>query len=251
MSLDTQMRFAAAVSDADGFLPEGVVAWSGPRPERRFGVYRNNVAMALTGALAARFPITEQIVGKDFFAAMALEFVRRHPPRSPLLLAYGDDFAGFVAQFEPVQELTYLPDVIRLEAARSKAYHAEDMAPLDSAVLAAVVPERLADLCFQPHPSLSILRFAHPAVTIWAMNAGEIELAPIENWSGEDAIVVRPQMIVNIHRLTPGGATFLAALADGEMLAVAVSAAANDAPDFDLSANLAGALQAGAFTAIR
>jgi len=251
MSLNTQTRFAEAVSDTDRAVPEGLIAWNGQQPERRFGVYRNNVAMALTGALAARFPVAEQIVGKAFFAAMAFEFVRRHPPRSPLLLAYGDDFSAFAAEFEPARELSYLPDVIRLEAARGKAYHAEDGVPLDSAELAAAAPDRLAELIFEPHPSLSVLRFSHPAITIWAMNAGEIDLAPIEDWSGEDAIVVRPQMIVNIHRLPPGGATFVLALAEGQTLAAAISAATDDASGFDLSANLAGALKAGAFTAIR
>lgn len=251
MTLDTQARFAVAVRDAEGAVPEGLTAWNGRQPERRFGVYRNNVAMALTGALAARFAVAETIVGKPFFGAMAMEFIRSHPPRSPLLLAYGDDFAEFVETFEAAGGLPYLPDVIRLEAARGKAYHASDRAPLDGTELAAVAPERLADIVFEPHPSLSILRSDHPAVTIWGMNAGEIALAPIEDWSGEDAIVVRPQMIVNTHRLPPGGATFLMALAGGSPLGIALEAAASDCADFDLSGNLAGALQAGAFTAIR
>jgi hypothetical protein len=58
-------------------------------------------------------------------------------------------------------------------------------------------------------------------------------------------------MIVEVRRLPPGGAAFLAALADGRNLATAVETATRDAADFDLSVNLAGALQAGAFTAIR
>ncbi len=250
MSLDTQAQFANALSNPPHEMPDGLTAWNRQHPARRFGVYRNNVAMALTGALAARFPVTVEIVGEAFFTAMALEFVRSHPPLSPLLLAYGDDFAAFVAEFEPARELTYLADVIRLEAARSKAYHAGDSLPLDSAELAAVEPEQLSEVILQPHPSLSVLRFNTPAVTIWAMNAGELPLAQIEDWHGEDAMIVRPQMVVNIHRLPPGGATFVTALAEGQTLGAAAVAAINEAPDFDLSANLAGILQSGAFTAI-
>lgn len=249
MSLDTQKQFAIAVRDARQAVPDGLAAWNGPRPERRFGVYRNNVAIALTGALTSRFPACEQIVGDAFLAAMAREFVRLHPPLSPLLLAYGDDFPAFVAQFEPARDLPYLPDVLRLEVARGKAYHAEDMPALDAGELAAVSPERLGDLIFQPHPSLTVLRSAHPIVTIWAMNAGEADLAPIEDWRGEDALIVRPEMIVNVHLMPPGGATFVLALAEGRTLAAAVAAASEDTADFDLTANLAGILQAGAFTA--
>ncbi|NTH14092.1 DUF2063 domain-containing protein [Agrobacterium rhizogenes] len=251
MSVTTQAEFATALLDTDRAVPEGLTAWNGLRPERRFGVYRDNVVAGLIGALASRFPVAENIVGKDFFAAMAHEFVRLHPPQSPLLLAYGDDFADFVETFEPAGNIDYLPDVIRLEAARGKAYHAADAAPLDPVLLAAIEPERLASLVFVLHPSASILRSPFPMVTIWAMNAGEMELRPIDNWSGEDALVVRPEMMVEIHRLPAGGAVFLEVLAGRADLATAVEAAVAIAPDFDLSANLAGALAAGAFTTIR
>jgi hypothetical protein len=251
MSLDTQTRFAAALTDTERPVPEGLAAWNGTQPERRFGVYRNNVAMGLIGALASRFPVTEKVVGGEFFAAMALAFVRASPPRSPLLLAYGDHFGDFAAIFEPAKPLDYLPDVIRLEAARGRAYHAADAAPLAPARLADLPPERLAGLQFVAHPSISVIRSRHPVVTIWAMNSGEMPLAPIGDWHGEDALVVRPHMTVEVHRLPAGGAPFLTALADAEPLAAAVEAAMQEAGDFDLSANLAGALSAGAFTAIR
>lgn len=251
MSLGTQRQFAAALTDPAVPVPRGLTAWNGPQPQRRFAVYRNNVASGLTGAIASRFPAAETIVGEAFFSAMAAEFVRLHPPRSPLLLTYGDDFADFTERFEPARSIAYLPDVMRLEAARGKAYHAADAAPLDPAVLEVLSPERLADVVFVPHPSLSVLRSPHPIVTIWAMNAGEAELRPIEAWVSEDAIVVRPHMTVEVRRLPPGGAAFLQALAEGKRLAAAVDIASEDASAFDLSANLAGALQTGAFVAIR
>lgn len=249
MSLCTQTRFAAALADPAVAVPPGLTAWNGLQPQRRFAVYRNNVVVGLTGAIASRFPAAQAIVGEAFFSAMAAEFIRVHPPRSPLLLSYGDDFADFVERFEPAKDIAYLPDVIRLEAARGKAYHAADVAPLDAAKLAALPPERLADLVFVPHPSLSILRSPHPLVTIWAMNAGEAELRPIEDWTAEDAMVARPQMTVEVRRLPPGGAVFLQALASGERLATAVEHAIENAAAFDLSANLSGALQTGAFIA--
>jgi hypothetical protein len=251
MSLDTQASFAAALTDTERPVPQGLAAWNGPRPERRFGVYRNNVAAGLIGALASRFPVTEKIVGEQFFAAMAHAYIQASPPRSPLLLAYGDDFGNFAADFEPARPLEYLADVIWLEAARGRAYHAADAAPLDPITLAELAPERLADLQFIAHPSMSVVQSNHPIVTIWAMNSGEMPLAPIEDWRGEDALVIRPQLNVEVHRLPAGGATFLTALAFAEPLTAAVEAAMQETEDFDLSANLAGALQAGAFTAIR
>ncbi len=251
MSLAIQSQFAAALIDPGLAVPGGLMAWNGPKPARRFGVYRNNVAIGLLGALASRFPAAERIVGEEFFAAMAHEFIRLHPPRSPLLLAYGDDFPNFVESFEPAQGIPYLPDVMRLEVARGRAYHAADAIPLDAALLATVEPAGLAELAFVPHPSASIIRSTHPVITIWAMNTGETELADVADWSGEDALVVRPHMIVEVHSLPPGGAAFLEQLFAGAALGRAFEAALAEAPDFDLSANLAGTFTAGAFMAIR
>jgi hypothetical protein len=250
MSMGTQQRFAGALLGNDRRIPDGLTSWNHARPERRFEVYRNNVAAGLIRGLASRFPAAEKIVGEAFFAAMAQAFIAQHPPRSPLLLNYGDDFAEFVETFDPAAELSYLPDVLRLEAARGRAYHAADQTPLEPTSLAALDSAALAALRFVFHSSVSVICSVHPVVTIWAMNAGEAELSPIETWEGEDALVVRPHLTVQVQRLPAGGGKFLTALMSGATLAVAVEVALDAAPEFDLAANLAGVLQSGALTAI-
>lgn len=249
---DTQAAFAAALMDRARPLPTGLAAWTGP-PTRRFAVYRNNVAVGLAGAVAARYPALEKVVGPDFFGALAAAYIAAHPPRSPLLLDYAADLADFLAGFAPAQELPYLPDLARLESARARAYHAADLAALDPAVLAHLPADRLAGVRLSPHPAVGLVRSAHPVVTIWAMNAGEMALAPIEQWTGEDALVVRPRLDVEVHRLPPGAAVLLAALARGEALGPAAEAAAESVahpPGFDLSLTLAIALRAGAFATL-
>lgn len=251
MSLAMQSRFAAVLLDQDVPVPAGITSWTRERPAKRFGVYRNNVAAGLARALAARFPAAERIVGAEFFAAMARAFVLRHPPSSPVLLTYGDDFADYVERFEPAAALPYLPDVIRLENARARAYHAADETPLAPDRIAAIRAKWLGDLVVDAHPSATVMRSAYPVVTIWAMNAGEAELGPIDDWTGEDALVIRPHLNVLVHRLPPGGATFLQRLIAGSTLGSAVEAAMNETQDFDLTANLAGLLGAGVIIGIR
>ena len=251
MSLAIQGHFVDGLVDAGRTVPADLTAWSGPSPARRFAVYRNNVRIARIGALASRFPATERIVGTAFFTGMAEAFVALYPPRSPVLIDYGDDLAEFVEGFEPAASLPYLADVIRLEAARGKAYHGADAAPLDPAALAAVPAERLAGLTCSLHPAASVIRSNHPIVTIWAMNAGEAEIEPIGDWRGEDALVARPHLTVLVRHLPSGGGPFLSALARGSTLGDAAATAFEAASDFDLTANLTGMLQAGFVTAIR
>ncbi len=72
------------------------------------------------------------------------------------------------------------------------------------------------------------------------MNSGALTLAPIEDWRGEDALVARPHLEVEVRLLLPGGAAFLHALAAGRPLGAAAERALAECPQFDLTGNLAG-----------
>ena len=140
MPVPFETSFAQALLDGERPIPDGVTAHNAADPTRRFAVYRNNVVAGLVRALKDRFPVVERIVGEEFFGAMARVFVVERPPRSPLLATYGDDFAAFIAAFEPARELVYVAAVARLEAARTRAYHAADATPLDADNVVAVRP---------------------------------------------------------------------------------------------------------------
>jgi hypothetical protein len=244
-----QSDFAQALLDPDRALPDAVTSHTARHPRGRFAIYRNNVVVSLVNALRAKFPATGRIVGEEFFAAMARVFVTAHPPRSKILHAYGDDFGDFIATFSPAAEVPYLADVARLEAARTRAYHAADAALLAPAAFAGLDPDAIGTLRLTLHPSLHIIRSRYPVVTIWAMNAGESELAPVDLDAPEDALVLRPELDVSVRTLPPGGAAFLLALSAGAALADAVRQATSDDARFDLTANLAGLIGSGAVTA--
>ena len=240
-----ETSFADALLNADLPIPYGITAHNAAVPARRFAVYRNNMVVSLENALKSRFPVVEKIIGEEFFSAMARVFMKEQPPRSPLLATYGDEFPTFIAAFEPVRELPYLADVARLETARTRAYHAADAAPAGADDFAMLDRQAIGDIGIEMHPSTEIVRSPYPIVTIWAMNSGEQELAPIENWRGEDALVARPYLEVQVRALPQGGATFLLALAEGRPLSDAAQAALADDPDFDLTGNLAGLIGSG------
>jgi hypothetical protein len=245
-----QNSFAAAVLDADRPVPEGLTSYTATVPAKRFAVYRNNVVASLVNALRARFPAVERIVGEEFFAGMARIHATTHPPRSRLLVRYGDDFAAFIEQFPPAAELRYLADVARLEAARTRAHHSADAKPLAAERLAALPPASLPSLRLMLHPSVQVVRSRHPVVTIWAMNADALPLAPVDEDAAEDALVVRPAFTVEVRALPPGGAAFVLAVASGAMLGEAAEAAAADDSRFELSASLTGLLTWGALAGV-
>jgi hypothetical protein len=236
---DWQSNFARALLEPGIQVPKGVTAHNSDNPRERFAVYRNNRVVSLLSALEARFPATRNIVGEEFFKAAARRYIADEPPRSPIMMFYGDAFPAFLAHFEPARGVPYLADVARLEAARTRAYHAADATPLTREALASGAPEVLVEARFTLHPSLEIVPSSYPVVTIYAMNSGEIELAPVTDWRSEDALIVRPELQVEVRRISAGARIFLQSLADNKTLGESAAAASDADKSFELAENLA------------
>ena len=205
------VAFASGLTDPSIKAPEDLVAASGKRVVKRYNVYRNNVTVSLIDALAAVYPAIQRITGVGFFRAMARFHVRATLPTSPLLFEYGQGFPAFIETYEYAREMPWLADTARIERAWLDAYH---------------------------------------AVSIFAMNRTDGPITPFRSSEAEDALVTRPGQEVLVSRLPEGGAAFLSHLLESASLGDAVAAALHEAPSFDIQANLAGMLSAGAFTGV-
>jgi hypothetical protein len=243
--------FSSGLLDPAHPAPALVVAGAGKGVTRRYNVYRNNVTVSLITALTDIYPAIERITGADFFREMARAHVRATPPTSRLLFDYGRDFPAFIASYAYASEMPWLADTARIERAWLDAYHAADMSVLGGEALAALDPASLMDVRFVPHPAVQVIRSRYPAVDIFAMNKSDGVASPIDVEQAQDALVSRPQHDVMVSRLPDGGATFLIHLLQGASLGLAATAAFDEAPSFDLPANLAGMISAGVFAAIR
>lgn len=249
---ERQRAFAAALLDPERPIPAGVVGPDGEPSDRRFAVYRNNVVARLAGVLADTYPVVRRLVGEAFFEAMATRYVRIEPPRSPILIDYGSGFPGFIATFEPAAALPYLADVARIELAWTQAYHAPEAPALAGAAFATVPADDLAFLGLDLHPSLRVVRSAMPVLTIWQMNVGDAEPEELTlDGGGEEALIVRPDAVVEARLLPPGAADFIAALGTGHAIGNAAEIAATCDQRFDLAGSIAGLIEAGAVSAYR
>ena len=240
--------FASALLDPLRPTPPGLRTWNGSHPERRFNVYRNNVVVSLIGALATTFPVTQALVGAEFFRAMARNYISQSPPASPMLADYGGTLPDFIRRYAPACELPYLADVARLEHMRVLAYHAADATPLGADAFHSLLadPDGLLALRLQLHPACRWLRSAHPVVSLWAAHQGAADLSRIDLARAEDALVIRPALEVKVLSLPLGGVELLDALSDGASLAEAVDRAFAANEQFDLPGQLAGLIGNGA-----
>ena len=247
--------FAEALLAEDGRCPPGLFTWNGSAPDKRFAVYRNNVIVGLVDALADSFPVTQAMVGEDFFRAMAREFVLAHPPRSPVLALYGDGFPGFIENFPPAAGLPYLADLARLEFLRIRSWHAADVDAVTAERITAVLtdPDCLPDSLLSLHPALFVLPSDHAVVSLWAAHQAEsptLALAAVDPAQAEAALLWRNGLEVEIRRVGHGVALFIGLLQQAATFAAATAESMAADADFDPATTPALLIRCGAITGI-
>lgn len=243
---EIESTFTRAVLGHESAPPSSVQGQCEPRAIRGFEVYRNNYRVNLREALQASHPVTAQLVGEEFFAAMAGIFISLHPPRSPVLIEYGGELSAFIEKFEPAGGVPYLSDVALLEAAWSTAYHAPEAKSLGADALVSIQPATLAESCLRLHPSVQLMRSAYPVASIWAAHQPSTGPRQEMLWSGEDVLVVRPDAEVLVLALNPGHWRFYSGLQVGQNIEQAALFALEEAPEFNPGSALLDLLTCGA-----
>lgn len=231
MTAVTQAAFRAALTDPRQPEPKGLTDPQGRPAGARFNVYRNNVMASLSKALAEAFPALEALLGAQNFSVLAREFVRSHPPTSPLMARYGEELPAFLHAFPHTKGTAYLPDVARLEQAMRQSYHAADTTPADLTALAALDAQHIAQTRLSLSPAMQLVTSPWPILQIRAFALGH---GPKPDMCAQDVLILRPEFDPTPHALPPGGAVAVTALMQGASLEDAATRATKHVPAFDL-----------------
>jgi hypothetical protein len=236
MLQELQRGFAEAIFSLDAPIPPTIMAVSGQASFSRFGVYRNNVIASLIGAVGARYPACRRLLWPDSFDGAARLYVMSEPPRSPVLLHYGDSFPQFLRRIGEGASTDYAADLAELETARVRAYHAAEGVPVPAEALQWLLESDPAALRIGLHPSVNLVRSRFPIVSAWAAHLQDDDDSGPAAWLAESALIVRPESEVEVWRLPAGGYAFFSAIAGGETVAQAAVQAMTQEPAFDLAA---------------
>ena len=214
--------------------------------ERRLAIYRGNVVGAAAKALAAAYPVIEQIVGEEFFFGLARAHLRECPSTSGNLYDLGEHFAAFLARFEPAREFPYLADLARVEWAVHRAGLAADAGRIDMRQLAALPAARQALLCWRVAPGTAIIASTHPVVRLWTLHQEGNEREFSVDWQqAETALVARHGLAVSVAAIAAAHAAFIDALIESRPLEAVAEAAFAVDPAFDFQGALANAIGSG------
>ncbi|WP_169566429.1 putative DNA-binding domain-containing protein [Sneathiella limimaris] len=173
--------FANAIRDHEAALPNDILNAGG-----RFNVYRRNYFSRLIDVLGEVFPVVKQLVGQEFFDAMAQEYATLFPPTSPLLVEYGKHFSEFLEDFEPAHQVPYLPDMARLEWARSTSQNGSFLPSNHISTAEDIL--RALNRPVMRAPNATLVKSFYPVGTIWTHHQREVP-EPVSNWSGETVAI--------------------------------------------------------------
>ncbi len=247
---DDLSDFARAIVRGEELSPQIDASYPHYSSAVAIGVYRNNYRGNLHDTLACAYPVTEQLVGKDFFRLLTRQFIEQHLSCSGNLHHYGAEMAGFVAAFELAQGLIYLPDVAALEWACHCAYFVDDEATLDITKLVPMTPEQYPSLILHTHLACHQVRSLHPIGTIWhAHQPGAPSDFHIDLDSGPSNVLVsRKEDVVLVSELSDADAAWLQLIQAGTPLGAATAITLEHYPDFDLQAALLNMVAQGALS---
>ncbi|MGH1353342.1 MAG: DNA-binding domain-containing protein [Methyloligellaceae bacterium] len=235
-----QEEFVRSLKQPDLPVPDEIGKTLGEPSRKRFNVYRNNSAVGISEALMAGFPVVAQLVGEEFFKAMASVYMQSNLPASPVMMRFGDNFPEFIANFEPAQSVPYLADIARLEWAWTGAYHAADADPIGIEALGQIDPEMLHEVKFSLHPSLHLMKSEWPVFSIWSAHQQENTSDIMERleFKPEQGLIVRPHLDVEVMVLMDLAYGFIYHISRGKNLGNAFSQLGTENPD-----DLSGCLQ--------
>ena len=219
-------------------------------PDVRFPIYRNNISQALVGALRVRFPVVNQLVGLEFFSAMASVYASECKPLSAVLIHYGASFAEFIAAFEPASSLAYLAEVAQFENAWWQAYHAAEASALQMSVLMEITPEDWGDLKFEFHPTAKLFHGTQGAASIWRWHQTADNPEKLSVVTEEFTLLSRPHAEVEVRLIAADGFTFLSHLKSAKTLETALAETKKNYPDFDLQSMLRAMFQLEIITGV-
>lgn len=232
---DLQHDFVAAVFDEGNTRVTGEIRDGRFDGARLVQIYRNNVFLSLTGALAAVYPVVQRLVGEGFFNYLADGFIRAHRPGSGNLHDFGTALAEFLAGFPACADHPYLADVARLEWAYHRVFHAA-APPFDLSALSAVPPEHYAALRFNLSPAARLIASDYPLLAIWRANQPGANDATVDlDAGGTRLLVFRRALEVEFKHLDNGEYALLDAMRNGATLEQASERAVEHEAGFDLA----------------
>jgi hypothetical protein len=84
-------------------------------PEQLINIYRNNFVISLRELLENLFPVTQALVGSEYFTHTSRQFINDCPLKEPHLNHYGGYFVSFIEGLKALEHMPFVAQMAQLE----------------------------------------------------------------------------------------------------------------------------------------
>lgn len=220
-----QRLFASAIDDdadagATARLHALIAAGAKLAPGQRVAVYRDSSRRARERALEAIYPVCRQVLGPQCFAGLAASYVDAYPSKAGDLNVYGAGFAMHLqAQaraHDRLAEISYLPDLARLEWHWHAVYYAPNDPSFDAAGFSALAAEGRAERArFRLSGALRLLASNFPVRDIWQRHRDGNDTSAVAMGDGDRLAIRRIGFRPNVEAVETDTFRLLSALSQG------------------------------------
>ena len=183
---ETQLWIRRAVVDGDtaGIPPQLI---GGRDPRRRLTIHQRHYRSSLVAAIRTKFPATAWLLGMPFLDEAAQEFVRQHPPATPCIAEYGEEFPRFLSTYLGGARVPYLCSFAELEWHLGQVAIAVDQPALALDAFSTVEINTLMDTSLVLQAGLRYLHASWPVDDLMKLYLtdtapSEYPLAPTDVW---------------------------------------------------------------------
>jgi len=247
---DLQLSFGSALRGGErGAFARCIVA-NGIDPERRIGIYVNNVRETFLGTLEATYPVLARIAGHDWLRQAGRRYQLAHPSTRGNLHHVGELFPSWLQGGVAEGPYEYFVDVARLEWAYQEVLVATESGALDLAALAAVPEQAQERIVLELATASRLVESVYPLLALWQANRPEVVDPPTVRLDAGPCrlLVIRRPDHVELRELPPADFALLQAIARRRTLTAALQQALAAEPGADAGAVLSRCVQLGAVT---
>lgn len=233
---EIQQSFAESMVGGDYETVAGELCPTESSPLRMVALYRRMIRNNYLQVLKITFPALNRLVGRSYFHALAMGYLRIHPSTGGDLFSYG---RFLPALLEELDVSPLFAEVAKLEWACHEVYQAPDSPLLSWEQLQTILAADPSRVTVQFHPASRLLFFPHPVHRVWRAlqpdaPVGEVVDLPLPD-EASGVLVTRPFQKVQVSHLEKIRYLLLEALFAGKDLASVFQMGIAFDPEFSLS----------------
>jgi hypothetical protein len=132
--------------------------------EQLINIYRNNFLISISELLEQLFPVTQALVGSDYFTQTSRQFIHDCPLKEPHLNHYGGNFVSFLGELEVLKKMPFVTQMAELEWQLDRISHIHYEPNFDFDALSQIGEDQyldihfsLADICYLQSSNMDLI----------------------------------------------------------------------------------------------